>query len=264
MRNPFDFDTSSASAADVDILSSRSDPNSDFSRAPVQETDVFGPFSDLIRIGKIRIGDRFDEGNTKPVGFICPHMGDIRNFAARILFQAQLDQPDFFILELDLSFDTENGCSLKSRGDTSIQILFSSDVDLTDDIEFTEQCNLKGNVQCFSVDGEWRSIVDFIGTGCPVFDFVDNCLSGFELHKRGTVVFPELTEGGTHVPDDFGIDIIIVVINSGWAVTKEFLFCFQLLMNFQSGLETNPVVIRLLGIRAQNITHVFFCFVIIG
>ena len=93
-------------------------------------------FFRLERGNHIGIGDHFNQGNTQPVGGIYPVMSNIRDFATGILFKTHLDDPDFFLRQVDLSFEPDNGSSLKTCGDTAIQILFSDDVNFPYNVEF--------------------------------------------------------------------------------------------------------------------------------
>ena len=62
-------------------------------------------------------------------------MTDIGYFAARILFNAQLDEPNFFMFELNLAFNADDGSALKSGGDAAVEVLFPGDVHLPNNIE---------------------------------------------------------------------------------------------------------------------------------
>src|SRR5512138_640411 len=94
MGHALDLHPRAAAAADVDIGPGGADPGAHLTGAPVEEADIVGPFFHFVRIDKVWIGYRLDQGHAEAVGAEYPHVTDVGDLTAGIFFKAQLDQAD--------------------------------------------------------------------------------------------------------------------------------------------------------------------------
>jgi len=78
-------------------------------------------------------------------------MADVGNFAAGIFFQAELNQPDFLVLQLDFPFDSYDRGTLKPCRDRTVEILLAGDMNFADYLQLREQGDVDGLRKRFPV-----------------------------------------------------------------------------------------------------------------
>ena len=243
--------------ADVDVLAGGADAGAHLAGAARQEADVVGRFGRLVGGEHVGIGHRLDQRHAQAVGGVDPRVADIGHFAAGILLDAQLDDPDLLPLERDLALDAQDAGALESGGDAAVEVLLARDVELADDIGLEQQRHLHGDLHRLAVEQEGRRVVDLIGAGGLVLDAVDHDLARLELHQRRAVVLAELGKGRPHVADDLGVVIGVVVVAAGRAMAEKLFFGLQLLMHFQAALESQPGVGRRRRFPARGVADLF-------
>ena len=87
-------------------------------------------------------------------------------------------------------------------------------------VELAKKCNLQRDIEGFPVQRERGSIINVVSAGGFVLDSVDNLLACLELHQGGAVVFTQLAEGGSHMPDDLGVVLVLSVVEPCRAVAE--------------------------------------------
>ena len=137
----------------------------------------------------------------------------------------------------DTPLDSDDGGTLESSRYTPIQVLLSCDMQLADDARLEEQCNLHRDGERITVDGKWWSIVDIVGARRLAFEPIGYVLPRLELHQSRAVVLPQLAQSRAHMPDDFGIVVILPLIQTGRAATEQLLLGLQLLMDLQAAAK---------------------------
>ncbi len=148
----------------------------------------------------------------------------------------------------------EDSRALKSCGDAAVEILLAQDVKLADDVAVEEKSHLKGDVERLLVELEGRGIVHLVSANVVSVELVNDLFACLEFHDGRAVVFAELGESGPHVPQHFGM--IVLIVFTGRTAAKKFFLGFQLLMDFKPGLEAYLEIISFFELTViENFWH---------
>ena len=224
MGHALHLDTGAAGAAHVHILAARADARAHATRATVQEADVVTGLFHLIGVHHLGISHCLDERHAQTVGAIDTRVADVGNLAAGVFLHAELDEAHFLVLQLDFSIDTQNGGTLETRRDGTVEVLFTGDVHFAHDLELGGEGYFECILQRLGVDGERRGVVHLVGTGGAVCDAIDNVLASLELHEGRSVILAHLGESRAHVAQQFGIVLVGFLEDAGGAAAEELLF----------------------------------------
>ena len=116
-------------------------------------------------------------------------MADVANLAAGVLFDAQLDEADIFLRQLEQAFHAHDGGTLEACRDGAVEVLFTGDMHFAHNVQVRTQGDDDGVVQGLAVNRERRSVIDVVGAGGAVLDAVDDFLLRLELHQGCAIVF---------------------------------------------------------------------------
>ncbi|EKD51431.1 MAG: hypothetical protein ACD_62C00256G0002 [uncultured bacterium] len=131
-------------------------------------------------------------------------MSNVRNLAAGIFLNAELNEFDDFAFDGKLSRHTHNARALKTSRDGAVQILFAGYVKFTHDVLFEQERDLNGNIQCLLIDAKRGGVVNVVRASGFVLDTVDDVLARAKLHERGAIILAQFTQRGPHVANDLG------------------------------------------------------------
>ena len=189
MLHALQLDAGATRAAHVDVLATSAHARADQARAAAEEADIFAGLAQLVGVLAVGISDSLDQRHAEAVGLIDTAVADVTDLAAGVLLDAQLDEADVLLRQLEQAFHAHDGGTLEARRDGAVEVLFTGDMHFAHDVQVRTQGDDDGVVQSLAVDGERRGVVDVVGAGGAVLDAVDDFLLRLELHQGRAVVF---------------------------------------------------------------------------
>ena len=101
MLHTLQLDAGATRAAHVDVLATSAHTCADQARAATEEADVFAGLAQFVGVLTVGIGDGLDQRHAQTVGLIDTAVADVADFTAGVLLDAQLDQADVLLRQLE-------------------------------------------------------------------------------------------------------------------------------------------------------------------
>ena len=140
-RNPLDvlhtfqLDAGAAFAADVDVLAACAHARAHQTRGAAKEADVFARLLQLVGVLAVGIGDGLDQRHTEAVGLVDAAVADVADFAAGVFLNAQLDEADVLLRQLQQAFHAHDGGALEARRDGAVEVLLAGNMHLAHNVQ---------------------------------------------------------------------------------------------------------------------------------
>jgi len=159
-----DLATLAAPHADVHVLATGADARADPARAARHHAAEQGGIPHFIGGDQLRSRNGLGQGHAQAV---CPP-GDLVTLvlylAAGVLLDADVRDGEPASLEGQPAVHAHDGCALETRRNRAIQVLFSRDVNLVNDVHVHGEAKLDADIDGLLVHQEGRRVVHLIGT----------------------------------------------------------------------------------------------------
>ncbi len=237
LRNALDFHASPAAHRDVDVLAAGAHTHAHVPRAAAHAADEQDRLGHLVRRAQVGAGHRLDQRHAEAVRAPHDEVTAVRHLAARILFDAHLEDGQLAPAERQAAVDADNGGALEPGGDRAVEVLLPRDVDFVDDVAAEHQALLDGDVHRVLVDEEGRRVIHLVRADVLLVQQVDDVLPGLELHQRRAVVLAELGQRRAHVAQHLAV--VRVGVAARRAMAEHLALGEQLLVDFEAGDEAD-------------------------